>query len=178
MTKYMSFITVLLVLALAVPASASAQIEVEVDPFAYGLSGFSLHLAGVSSGYRLSIGTFGIDVPRFLHGNDGWSMTMRGAGIKADWLGSRIDGFFIGADANYYRNSYTLNDVDVTEKRNEYTLGVRGGYRLPIGRSGLYLAPWVGVGYNFGGGDIVTGDGTFEHSAISVFPTVHIGWRF
>jgi hypothetical protein len=169
---------VVFAIGLAASPPASAQVEVEADPIAYGLSGFSLHLAGIFGGYRFSVGTFGIDVPRFLHGNEGWSATMRGAGVKADLLGGRIDGFFVGADANYYRMSYALDEPAATAKRNEYSVGLRGGYRLPIRRSGLYLAPWVGVGYNFGDGDLVIGDQTFEHSPVTLFPTVHFGWRF
>jgi hypothetical protein len=165
------------VVAWAMPPRAAAQVEVEADPFAYALNGYSLHVAGILDRFRFSVGTFGIDVPRFFHGEDDWSVVMRGAGIKWDYLGAHVDGFFVGADAGYMRMSYTLDEAAETERANELNVGVRGGYRLPIGRSGLYLAPWVGIGYSFG--DDVTIDGrTFAHSPINVFPTVHVGWRF
>lgn len=172
-----AFIAALSAAAWTIPTPAAAQVEIEADPFAYALNGFSLHAAGVFGSYRLSVGTFGIDVPRFFHGEDDWSVVMRGAGVKWDLLGARSDGFFVGVDASYMRMSYTLDEVAETEKMNEFNVGVRGGFRLPVGRSGLYLAPWVGIGYSFGD-DVEVGGRTFEHSPIVVFPTVHVGWRF
>jgi hypothetical protein len=94
-----------------------------------------------------------------------------------DYLGSRVDGFFVGVDGGFTRMSFTAGSGG-KEKRNEVGVGLRGGYRLDIGRGGLYLAPWFGVGYTFGGGDIVIGEERFEHKPITIFPTVHIGWRF
>jgi hypothetical protein len=55
---------------------------------------------------------------------------------------------------------------------------VRGGYRLPLGGGGLYVAPWLGVSYNFSGDDVTIGASRFERSALALFPTVHLGWRF
>lgn len=159
------------------PGEAGAQIEIEADPIAYGLNGYSFHVAGVLGSTRLSIGTFGADVPEWVHGNDGWSSAVRGAGIKLDYLGSRMDGLFVGVEGGYMRMSYGL-DGRSPEKRTEIGAGVRGGYRLDVGGSGLYVVPWMGVGYNFGGGDIVIGEERFEYGPITIFPTVHIGWRF
>jgi hypothetical protein len=164
-------------LALGSPRPAAAQVEIEADPIAYAASGYSLHVASVFGTLRLSVGAFGADIPQWLHGNDGWDMSMRGAGIKLDYLGSRLDGLFVGVEGGFMRLSYGLDD-SATEKRNDVSVGVRGGYRLAIGRSGLYVAPWVGVGYTPGGSDVVLGSERFDHSPITIFPTVHIGWRF
>ncbi len=57
-------------------------------------------------------------------------------------------------------------------------LGVRAGYRSFIGSRGLYLAPWVGIGYNVNGDPVHVDGAEFERRAVSVFPTIHIGWRF
>lgn len=159
------------------PPPVAAQVEVEADPFAYALNGFSLHLAGIIDSYRFSVGTFGIDVPRFFHGEDEWTVVMRGVGAKLDFLGSSPHGLFAGADVGYMRMSYTLDDIAVTENRNEVNVGVRAGYRLSIGRSPFFLSPWVGAGYSFGD-DVKIGEHTFEKSRISIFPTVHVGFRF
>jgi hypothetical protein len=156
---------------------ASAQIEVEVDPIAYGLNGFSLHIANVMESVRVSVGTFGIDVPEWLHGNDGWNAAMRGGGMKLDYLGSGIDGFFLGVDGGYMRMTYGAGGGSEV-KRSEWVSGARTGYRIPVGGRGLYVSPWVGVSYTFGGGDVVIGDDRFDHRPIAVFPTIHIGWRF
>jgi hypothetical protein len=146
-------LTLVLVLSFAAPSRGAAQIEVEIDPIAYAFNGFSLHLAKVLGSARVNVGTFGIDVPGAFHGNDGWTETMRGAGVKVDYLGSRSDGFFVGVDGGYMRNRYALvggGDGDA-EVRDIVGVGIRGGYRLPLGGSGLYVAPWVGLSYNFNG---------------------------
>jgi hypothetical protein len=170
---------VLLVLVgpFAAPSRAVAQVEVEVDPIAYAFNGFSLHLARVLGPVRVNLGTFGLDIPSAYHGNEGWTATMRGAGVKVDYLGSGIDGFFIGAEGGYMRNKYALSAGGDAVERGILGLGARSGYRQPLGRRGLYVAPWVGVGYNFHGEDVVIGGEAFKRSAISIFPTVHVGWR-
>lgn len=76
------------------------------------------------------------------------------------------------------RMRYTLRSAAETAKRNNIAGGVRGGYRQPIGGSGLYVVPWVGVSYGFRTEDVVVAGETFESGAWTVFPTVHIGWRF
>lgn len=159
-------------------SSAVAQTEVEVDPFAYALNGYSLHVARVIGSTRLNVGVFGADLPRAFHGNDGWSVSMRGAGVKWDYVGRDPDGLFVGLDGGYMRNRYTRDALGRAAERGVVGLGVRGGYRLPIGRSGLYLAPWVGVSYNFGGDEVELEGERFDRKPVEVFPTVHIGWRF
>jgi hypothetical protein len=170
----------LLALSLAPPprAAAQASVEIEADPVAYAFSGFSLHVAKVFGSVRANIGAFGLDVPRAYHGNEGWNSTMRGAGVKFDYLGSSIDGLFVGVEGGYMRNRYLLEGQSRTAERAVIGVGMRGGYRMPIGSSGLYLAPWVGVGHNFDGDDVVIAGEEFSRSRVTVFPTVHIGWRF
>jgi hypothetical protein len=159
-------------------APLKAQVEVEVDPIAYALNGFSLHLAKVIGPTRLNVGTFGIDIPSAFHGNDGWNSSMRGAGVKWDYTGTSSDGFFAGIDGGYMRTRYSIEGELPRVTRDIIGVGVRTGYRQPIGRRGLYVAPWVGVSYQFDGDDVSIGDHDFDRSAIVIFPTVHVGWRF
>jgi hypothetical protein len=166
------------VLVLASPGAALAQVEIEVDPIAYAFNGFSLHGAKVLGAFRVNVGTFGIDVPVAIHGNDGWHSTMRGAGVKVDYLGSRLDGLFVGVEGGYMRNRYVLEATGGSEQRSEIGGGVRGGYRYSVGSRGLYVAPWVGVSYSMNGAEVAIGEATFRRSPVTVFPTVHIGWRF
>jgi len=149
-----------------------------VDPFAYALNGFSLHLAKVQGSVRVNVGTFGVDVPIAIHGNEGWDERMRGVGVKVDYLGSPVDGFFAGLEGGYMRTRYLRAAGGDAEVRGVVGMGVRGGYRLSLGGSGLYVAPWVGVGYNFDGDDVIVSGEGFERRTVTVFPTVHIGWRF
>jgi hypothetical protein len=167
-----------LAVLLAVPSVATSQVEVEVDPIAYVASGFSLHVAKVFGPVRLNVGTFGADIPSWLHGNEGWTSTMRGVGVKLDHVGATSAGFFVGAEGGYMRMAYRFLSEGENVTRDVVGVGLRGGYRLPLGGRGLYVAPWVGVGYNFDGPAVEVGGEEFERSPISIFPTVHIGWRF
>jgi hypothetical protein len=98
--------------------------------------------------------------------------------VKLDYLGSSIDGFFVGADGGYMRVEYTLDDQPLATRRDVVGIGARGGYRRALGGRGLYVAPWVGMSYNFDGADVVIDGQEFTRSAIMPFATVHIGWRF
>jgi hypothetical protein len=171
-----------LTLLVAMPSPGTSQVEVEVDPIAYAASGFSLHVAKVLGPARLNVGTFGAEIPTWLHGNEGWTSTMRGAGVKLDYVGQTSDGWFVGLEGGYLRMEYRLAGVGEgageAVGRDVVGVGLRGGYRLPLGGRGLYIAPWVGLGYNFDGSAVVVGDEVFERSAVVIFPTVHIGWRF
>lgn len=171
-------VSVAFALPFLVPSRAAAQVEVEVDPLAYALNGFSLHVAKILGVTRLNVGTFGIDIPHLLHGNDGWSSRMRGVGVKWDYLGSNPDGFFVGLEGGYMRTEYTLDAAAASEKRNVVGMGVRGGYRIPLGRSGLYVVPWAAVSYNLHGDDVVVGSEAFDRSRVAIYPLFHIGWRF
>lgn len=162
-----------LVLSFGARSRAAAQTEIEVDPIAYALNGYSLHVARVLGATRLNVGAFGIDVPRMLHGNDGWSSRMRGVGVKWDYLGSDPDGFFVGLEAGYMRMRYTQHAVSATEKRDVIGTGVRAGYRIPLGRSGLYVVPWAAVSYNIHGDDVVVSGEAFDRSRVSVYPLLH-----
>lgn len=169
-----------LALLLVSPANADAQVkwEVESDPLAYALNGFSIHGAAVLGAGRVSVGTFGVDIPRVFHGNDGWDAVVRGVTLKLDYLGSSIDGFFAGVEGNYARTRYTLRGDDARERRGAYGVGIRGGYRIPLGQRGLYVVPWASVSYSFDGDDVIIGSETFDGRSVTVFPAVHIGWRF
>jgi len=165
-------------LVLFAPGRAAAQVEVEADPIAWALNGYSLHVAKLFGQLRVNVGAFGVDVPTALHGNDGWESTMRGAGVKIDYLGASRDGFFMGVEGGYMRYNYLRTGEIAPVGRDVLGAGVRGGYRLLLGGRGLYVVPWVGVGYNINGDDVVVAGERFDRSAITVFPTVHLGWRF
>lgn len=175
-TRFTIALATLVVAALSTPAAA--QVEVEVDPIAYALRGYSVHVAKVLGRTRVDAGVFGLEVPTAFHGNDGWNSSMRGVGMKWDYVGASSDGFFAGLDGGYARGAYTFDATGTTEKRDIIGLGVRGGYRYSIGRRGLFISPWASVSYNLDGDDVRVGSATFKRRKIELFPTVHLGWRF
>jgi hypothetical protein len=59
----------------------------------------------------------------------------------------------------------------------EVAAGINGGYRFELG-AGFYVTPWLGVGYAFAAEKTTLGGETFEPMAWTIFPAVHLGYRF
>lgn len=157
-------------------AGDAMRFDVEVDPIAYALDGYSLHV-GVGRGrYRLDVGNFALWMPQALHGQEGFDARFGGFGVKLDaYLDPAQTGGFVGLES-----AYTLVSA-VDERSGEQGMGrgvsagARVGWRFDIA-GGLYVVPWVGVGYRFGE-ELTAGGRTFAMSPWSVFPTIHIGYR-
>jgi hypothetical protein len=162
------------------PAFARAQWEAEADPTAYALKGFSAHVGhSIFDGRsRLQFGAFGAETPEWIHGNSGFTENSRGVTLKVDYFPLRpSDGWFVGADSNYARVRYELNQTHERTYRNLVGLGPRVGYRFNFGKH-LYVSPWVSVDYQLNAKDVMISGKTFHESRCSVFPALHLGWRF
>ena len=170
----------LCVVSTFVPLAAHAQWEVEADPTAYALKGYSVHVAHTlwDGKSRLQFGAFGAETPEWVHGNEGWTENSRGVTFKLDYYPlQRLRGLFVGLDSNYARVRYKLQETGESRHENIVGLGPRIGYRFDVGEH-LYFSPWVSLDYQFGAKDINISGKTFEQGRLSIFPAVHVGWRF
>ena len=165
-------------LTMAITPHAHGQVEVEVDPIAYALNGYSGHIAYGFDPLRISLGGFGADQPEFFHGNEGWEARSRGITMKVDYLLPKLGGYFVGLDATYSWNDYTLKSTNETQSQNALGLGVRTGYRFTFKKTGFYMVPWFSVSYPFNTEEVVISGEKFESSRVLVFPTIHLGWQF
>lgn len=169
---------VTLIFLIFFPATLSAQVtvDVEIDPIAYALSGQSVHAGLWVDQFRFDVGAFGLKVPEFLHGQEDLEQRFSGFGLKADYV-FRDDrkGFFVGIEGGLSRAYYTDPAIDLTVERLIPQAGIRGGYRIHVW-SDIYVIPWVGVGRQFSDTEIAVGDKTFEQSAWTFFPTIHIAY--
>lgn len=117
-------------------------------------------------------------LPSGIHGNSGFIEDSRGVTLKFDYFPlRRSGGLFFGADGNYARVRYELNQTHERTYRNIVGLGPRVGYRFNFGEH-LYVSPWVSVDYQFNAKDVTMSGKIFHESRYSVFPAVHLGWRF
>src|SRR5690554_2512964 len=66
--------------------SPQPRFEIETDPLAYLFRGYSVHAAVTYTGFRTSIGTYGIKPPDFLKNNYAFSVFTSGFDIKTDYL--------------------------------------------------------------------------------------------
>lgn len=160
--------------------TAQAQWEVESDPTAYALKGFSAHVGHpiFDGRVRLQAGTFGAETPEWMHGNSGFTEYSSGGTFKIDCFPLRpVSGLFVGADSNYSRVRYELDQTHERAYRNLVGFGPRVGYRFNVGKH-LYVSPWLSVDYQFNAKDVSISGKTFHEKEYSVFPAVHLGWRF
>ena len=165
---------------LLAPVTGQAQWEVESDPTAYALKGFSAHVGHpvLDGRLRLQVGAFGAETPEWIHGNSGFTENSRGGTFKVDYFPLRpLNGLFVGADSNYSRVRYEFDQTHERTYRNIVGLGARVGYRFDLGKH-LYASPWASMDYQFNAKDVSISGKTFHEKKYSVFPAVHVGWRF
>ncbi|MGK0291330.1 MAG: hypothetical protein ACI86H_002797 [bacterium] len=161
--------------------NAFAEIELEIDPIAYVLKGYSFHVAYAGKSTRLDAGFFALELPKDST-NENYTVSFEGSGLKLDYIGNRIDGFFSGIQYSRAKVKFIYDDSEdnlTEEETSRYikNYGVRIGYRF--GKKGLYLSFWVSVDYNkLEGDDVILGGKEYDFKDITFFPTVHIGYRF
>lgn len=162
---------------------SSDRFEVEADPIAFILNGYSFH-AGYTMGHlRFDAGVFGIKQPDFALENKLFSVFSSGGGIKVDYLLRRNRGLFFGLQSDYVTDKIGLKSEDDTRSVSGMTLGLRTGYRFMFGKKerqfkGLYLVPWVGLIHSLNPSVVTKGGQTYTQASWSIFPTIHLGYRF
>lgn len=185
--KRLTFISLLILWCMSVIAQENKlknSWEVEIDPIAYILKGYSLHGIYQVNHLRYDLGIFGIEQPESYHGNDGYSLMSRGFGAKATYLLKGIPGFYTGLGAGLAFHT-AKNDASLDKaKGTSASLGVIIGYRLFFKNvkspdlRGLYVTPWVSFDYNHPLKKIAFDNYNFKMKNFSIFPTIHIGYRF
>ncbi|ETZ24912.1 autotransporter domain-containing protein [Pedobacter sp. V48] len=161
----------------------AARLEVEADPLAYILNGYSVHVGVTYGKFRSSIGTFGIKQPSFQLDNDAFSVYSSGFDLKTDYLFGKTKGFHAGLQLTYGKDKIGLKGSSDQEDLWGLNIGARGGYRFMFGNAenkyrGLYLNPWAALIYSANAKTISKGKEAYKQSSASIFPAVHVGWRF
>lgn len=178
-TKLLAAATALVAATLPTTAIASpVHGDLEIDPTAYALSGNSLHV-GIGLGHlRVDLGCFAMALPQFVHGDDGFDVSFDGFGAKLQWFPrAEQTGFFAGVDGGVLRVLAERRGTDLAARDVVFGVGVHAGYRITLPAS-FYVTPWIGVGYNVGTDAIILDGKTYAPSAFTVFPAVHLGYRF
>lgn len=160
------------------PVQERLLVDVELDPIAYALDGHSVHVGLTLGHWRFDLGAFGLELPTWAHGNDGFTASFSGFGVKAQlYLDAPASGPFVGVGLGLARTLVERDGTDLADRSRALSAGLELGWLIPI-VEGLYLKPWVGIGWAFGTEDVVLGDERFEANPLQIFPTVHLGYRF
>lgn len=159
-----------------VPAVLHA--DVEVDPAGYLLDGYSLHVGLGWKRLRVDLGAYAMALPRAVHGHDDLDVSFDGYGVKVQYfLFSEQRGGFVGVDAGVVRPTIAKPGTQLAVRNTELGVGVNLGWRFNLPAS-FYLTPWLGVGYGFNPHTVSLAGSSYEGSHLSIFPAVHLGYRF
>jgi hypothetical protein len=159
-------------------ATDTLHADAETDPTAFVLSGYSLHL-GLGAGHlRFDLGPYAIDIPEFLHGNHDFDVRVNGFRIKAQWfiLEGQV-GPFVGVDGGWAEALLWRLGTSLAASQTWFGPGVNAGWRIAL-PAGFHVTPWIGIQHDFGTTNVTLAGSTFRASAVSVFPAVHLGYRF
>lgn len=155
------------------------HLDFEVDPLAFIAKGFSVHAGVRWDRYRLDVGAFGAEIPGFLANDDRFESRFAGYGLKLDYrFFVEGDGPFVGISGSRVRTTVTHKASGDSDSFHQHEVSVRAGYQFDVWR-GLYVVPWVGVGYMFDPrSPSLGGMQQKEQSHLVLFPTLHLGYRF
>ena len=105
---------------------------------------------------------------------------MHGFGVKLDLFYDplQLRGPFVGVEAGWLRTHIARTDDPRTQERaRRLSMGVRAGWRFAL-PARFFISPWLGIDYSPGIATRQLGEHHYEESPWSLFPTVHLGYRF
>ncbi len=157
--------------------SAQTDYYVESDPFAFALSGYSLHVGVVQDHIHAQVGIFAADVPDALLNNTNFALTQAGYGLKLDYYPDDDSyGLFYGLEYEVMRSTYTIQTSSSEDESQ--LLGVRVGYKYPLTDS-MYISPWMAIKHRLSDVQSVSLSGeTYDIDANFFFATVHFGFDY
>lgn len=177
-------LAVMLMMAGEIFAQKSQRIELEIDPIAYALKGYSVHLIHVQNRWRKDLGVFAIQQPEGYGPNVGYKVYSAGVGAKLNYLLNKKETWFAGIGGGYVENNIKHIVSAQTAVQKLVSFGVHAGYRWSPFRNsgsafkGLYIAPWASLDYNHTLNAVRFDAGPYKQAKLSVFPTVHLGYKF
>ena len=117
-------------------------------------------------------------MPEFLLSNDAFSSRISGFGLKLDYhLNDLVGGALFGIAGSRVNNTITHEASAQSDSQTLHEISARVGYEFDLAW-GLYVVPWVSVGVMLGSSDFSVDDDTLDaQNLLSVFPTVHLGYR-
>lgn len=158
--------------------AAHFHADAEVDPTGYLSAGYSLHMGVGYRRVRVDLGTYAMRMPAFAVGNDDYTLSMDGFGLKAQYfLTGEQRGGFVGVDTAIAHAFAHLKGTDMARRELLVGVGVDAGWRFTL-PAGFYVTPWLGLGYEINARDVTLAGKTLHISHLLVFPAVHLGYRF
>lgn len=162
----------------------SYRFEAEIDPIAYALHGYSVHGIFVKNKIRTDVGFFGIRQPEGYSSNKDFRIQSGGVGMKMQYLVNKSQTWFVGIGTGYYENIIEHLETNQRQIHKIYSIGINAGYRWFLFKKkenfikNLYLSPWASFDYNKPMNHVKFEGLNYKQSSFSIFPTIHIGYKF
>lgn len=154
-----------------------AKWEVEIDPLAYLAKGHSFHLRQHwQNGMSLDLGVFGLEVPEFAETNKNYVSRFDGYGFKLSYHGSNPEGWFAGIGGGRSLIKATQKITQESQTLHTTSVGAHLGYRF--GKEDFYITPWIGFDWTLNPENLQFQNETYKVAPFSIFPTIHLGYRF
>lgn len=165
-------------------AQTNQRFEIEIDPIAYALKGYSIHGIYVKNRFRTDLGIFGIRQPEGYGSNKGYTIQSAGLGVKFNYLLNKAETVFAGIGLGYFENNLKKENSGLTSVHKISSIGIHAGYRWFAFRNtnaafkNIYIAPWASLDYNHPINKTVFEQDGYVQAKWSIFPTVHLGYKF
>ena len=161
---------------------STSRIELETDPIAFALNGYSFHVIYVKKRFRYDLGIFGANQPEAYSGNKGFLTYSRGVGGKINYLLNQKETWFAGVGAGYAKHKITHKASELVQNQETFSIGVHTGYRFFFFKntsfSNIFIAPWASIDYNIPLNKVNFALGNYTTKPWSIFPTIHLGYKF
>jgi len=154
-------------------ADGKTKYSIEIDPSTFDL----LYGVGI---YAMDMPTFFVDM-NSKNADKGWQVRINNAiGIFGEHHFSEVNkGFFVGSQISAQQFLIENDNQSGNEKFTNGLIMGYGGYSLQPFKFPLYFKAWGGIGYTSKiSGENVLVSNEYDISPISVFATVHLGYRF
>jgi hypothetical protein len=157
---------------------SGVHVDVEIDPTAFILAGHSLHVGLGRGRFRVDLGAYAEQVPHALDGNAGFTRSFNGFGTKLQYfLFDEQRGGFVGLDGGVASSLIQLDGTAMASNTTQFSAGANIGWRWRI-TDRLYASTWVSLDRNLTARDVVLDSSTYKASHWTVFPAIHLGYRF
>jgi hypothetical protein len=161
--------------------------SLETDPSTFLFKGYAFHIRIKPKNYEHLItgaGVYALDMPDFLvnlsadNKDKGWSVRINSAvSLFGEYYFKEANKkWFVGLQAGVQNYKNTNDNIANNEYKYRNLLIMPSiGYNWHPFKNGLYVKPWVGLGYT----TKISGDNsTYKISPVTYFVTVHVGYTF
>jgi len=168
-----------------------SEYAVEIDPATFFFNGYGVHLRfkpKKSNHLLLGLGAYAMDMPDFLvnmnsqNKDKGWQVRInQGMGLFGEYYFQQVNQkWFIGTQLGLqeYKIENEFEEGATATYTNLLMMGY-GGYSWQPFDAGLYVKPWMGVGYSpMISGNNEVGTQKYGVAPFTSFMTLHVGYKF